>query len=235
MKKILLLGLMILMFSQSVFADPISRILKVVGQISQYDQQISTYTSDIEGVDKNILDNNKKQLTDLDSIISGLTGTHSYGGMNYDSSQFNWGNGSDSWQSLLSLYKTGGGGDLARLAGNLGNEYPISDNLGSSSNTENEYYRLQAQTTLASRASSQLAFDQVSKESKVISTLHDQIDQAKDNKSSVDLNNRLVSEQNQMSIQQTKLLAALVQQAAVDSQEHANHAKENSEFFDYKK
>ena len=228
MKKILrLLITILLLASSNLYAIGLWDIFNVMTKIQGIDLDMKNISQDTFNI-------NKDQLSQLNLITNGLTGTHSYGSMNYDKNQFDWGKGSDNWQDMLSLYKTGGG-SLAQVSGNLEKEFPIADNLGSSSQTENEYYRLQAQTTLASRSSSQLAFEQVSKESKVIEDLHNEIDKSKDNKSSVDLNNRLVSEQNNMSIQQTKLLALLVQQEAVNSQEKANHAKENAEFFDFKK
>lgn len=229
MKKVFFLSLLLTALAiQNTYATDVSGIIHILSKM--YGLNV-----DIKNLDQNLFDVNKDQLTQLNAINQDLTGTHRYGSMNYNSHQYSWGDGSDNWQSLLSLYKTGGGGELATMAGKLSKDFPIADNLDTTNPTENEYYRLQAQTTLASRASSQLAFNQVSQESKVVETLHDEIDQTKDNKSSVDLNNRMLSEQNRMSIQQTKLLATLVQQAAIDSQEKANHAKENATFFDYKK
>lgn len=190
---------------------------------------------DIKNINKDTFNLNKDQLSQLTLITNGLIGTHSYGKMNYDNNLFDWGKGSNNLQDMLSLYKSGNGGRLAQVSNDLEKQFPISNSLGSPSQTENEYYLLQAQTTLASRSSSQVAFEQVSKESKVIEDLHNEIDKAKDNKSAVDLNNRLVSEENNMSIQQTKLLALLVQQEAINSQEQANHTKESVEFFDFKK
>jgi hypothetical protein len=190
---------------------------------------------DLKQLDQNILDMNKDQLSDINAVMEGLTGTHSYGEMEYDPNQFNWGSRSGKWQDVLSLYQSESHDPLAQVSDHLEKQFPISNNLNQGNPTENAYYLLQAQTTLASRSSSQLAFDQVSKETEIIEHLHHQIDKAKDTKSSTDLNNRLVSEQNAMSIQQTKLLATLVQQWAVAAQEKANHSQENSTFFDYKK
>jgi hypothetical protein len=199
--------------------DP-SDIIKIVGKIY--------------GVNLDIKNLNDLQVNRLDSVVKGLTGTHSYGSMIFDQNQYDWGSGANSWQDILAMSLNGSGsGQLGSVIQRLSKEYPI-EALHSQNKTENEYYLLQAQTTLASRSSSQLAFDQVAKEEQVMKALQAAIDKSQDSKSAADLNNRLIAEQNNLSIQQAKLLAVLVQQVAVDAQEKANRAKEDAEFFDYR-
>jgi regulator of replication initiation timing len=176
------------------------------------------------------------EMKNLDSqIVDGLTGQHNYGSKYYDPNGLSWGSGANEWQSVLAMAKNGGGsGEVGSVINQLAKTYPISSTLGASE-TENEYYRMQAQTTLASRASSQVAFDELNKEAESINQLHREIDQTKDAKSSADLNNRLAIENSKINIQQAKLMAVLVQQISADSQSRANIAKENAQFLDFKK
>jgi hypothetical protein len=177
----------------------------------------------------------QSQLNEMNKISGGLMGTHQYGQKNYDANQFSWGEGSSDWQSILALAQTGGGeGALGSAMRQLANQFPMNKTLGSSNEVENEYYRMQAQTTLASRASAQTAFAQLNHEEAAMQQLHTMIDTTPDNKSAVDLNNRLLAENTLVNIQQAKLLAVLVQQTAMDSQEKANRAKENAAFFNIK-
>jgi len=217
MKKIITLFCLLFFSTASYASFNFGRMLHII--------------SNIYGVNLHLEDLNNKQYAELMNVASGLTGTHNYGSLFDNSDQFDWGDNTDNWQDILALYQNGSGGELGAVSRDLARQFPISDKLGSSNPTEDAYYRLQAETSLASRSSSQLAFKQISKEAKVVDHLQNEIDRAKDNKSAVDLNNRLISEQNKLSIQQAKLLALLVQQQAVAAQQQANRAKEDAEFF----
>jgi hypothetical protein len=229
MRKLLTFFLIsLLLISKAAFAVDLWDIVNKLGELNGINLDIKKLQT--EG-----LDINKKSLTQLSDITQGLTGTHQYGALNYDGDQFTWGNNAASWQRLLSLYKAGDAGEYAQLAQKLSQEFPIMDDINKDNVRENQYYRLQAQTTLASRTSSQLAFDQISKESRVMESLHHEIDRTKDNKSAVDLNNRLLLEGSTINIQQAKLLATLVQQESINSQEQALQTKENADFFHWGK
>lgn len=178
---------------------------------------------------------NEKQLDSLKDLNKALAGRHGYGNQSYDSNAYAWGNGSDSWQEVLALSKKGGGnGQLGESILSLAKQYPIKDSFNSPNQTEKDYYRLQAQTSLASRSAAEVSYQQAVKQEKTMRALHDLIDKTEDEKSASDLNNRLSSEQAMTSLQQTKLLSILVQQQAVNSQERANRAKEDMEFFEIK-
>jgi hypothetical protein len=220
MKKLIAISLLMLLIPQLAFADvDVMQIINIFAKIY--------------GLNVDMLDTNRMQLERMENIIQGLTGHNRYGSIFDDSAQYYWGSGATSWENILALTNNNlSAGDLARVMSTLIKDYPI-DPLRSSNEIENKYYLLQAQTTLASRSTSQLAFDQISKEENVIKSLQSFIDTADNNKAATDLNNRLVSEQNRLSIQQAKLLAILVQQVSVDAQEKANRAKEDADFFDY--
>lgn len=196
--------------------------------------QMVTILSKIAGADFSIEKANLGELAELQAMSKGLIGTHSYGSLYYDNNAYNWGNGADTWQGLLSLYQQGARDSrLSTIMQLVANQFPINTHLNSPNEIENQYYRLQAQTTLASRSSSQLVFDQVVREAKTLTELQAEIDRAKDSKSAMDLNNRLSLEHTNLTMQQTKLLALLVQQVATDAQEKANRANEDAHFFNY--
>lgn len=224
------------------FLLPLTAQANWLEDIFKVSKQIYQVNFDIDGIAKSQLDetikikkSNEFQLDEMKRIAGGLIGTHQYGSQYYDPEQLSWGEGSSNWQSVLALSHTGGGsGALGSAMKQLGRDFPINHDLNSPNETENKYYQLQAQTALASRASAQTAFDQLNNEDQTMKQLHNLIDTTKDNKSAVDLNNRLVAENTMVNIQQAKLLAVLVHQIAMDSQEKANRAAENAAFFDIK-
>lgn len=177
----------------------------------------------------------QSQLDQISKITAGLTGTHDFGSQSYDANRFSWGQGTNDWQAILAMANNGGAnGQLGSILKQLSGQYPISPSLGSSSNLQNQYYLMQAQTALASRAGAQLAFKQINQEADTMQYLHSKIDTTQDNKSAVDLNNRLAAENAMVNIQQAKLLAILAEQASLDAQEKVNRAKETADFFDIK-
>lgn len=187
------------------------------------------------GVNLEMKDLNQDQLKSLNNLTKTQSGTHSYGLDQYDANRYAWGKGTDDWQQMLSLSRGGGGqGEVGHTVNRLGNEFPIVKNLESPNPIANDYYVLQAQTALAARASSEVAYKQAVRQETTMKQLHQKIDQTPDSKSAQDLSNRLSAENAMNSVQQTKLLAVLVQQAAIADQAEANRAKENKAFFSLK-
>lgn len=196
---------------------------------------ISDAISKLYGVNLNIKDLNASQLETLVNIQKSFTGRHEYGNNYYDRDLYAWGGSSNTWQDVLSLAQHGSGdGQLGETISSLAREYPIQSNFNSPNQDEKHYYRLQAQTALASRSAAEVSYQQAVREEKIMRSLHDLIDKVEDEKSASDLHNRLASEQGMTSVQQLKLLSILVQQNAVSAQEKANRAKEDMEFFDIK-
>lgn len=216
--SVILIGLM-LVFPVSSYA---------IGWKALLDAVLKMY-----GVNLETRDINADQLSRLNELQGTLTGNHSYGQASYDSDAYSWGNSTSSWQQVLALSRNGGGnGQLGETILSLSKDYPIQNNFNSPNKTESDYYRLQAQTSLASRSAAEVSYQQAVDQEKRMRALHDMIDQVEDEKSASDLNNRLSSEQTMTSLQQTKLLSILVQQQAVSAQEKANRAKEDMEFFE---
>lgn len=197
-------------------------------QLENLSQLTEKQTKSLYGIE----DSNKHQEKSLVDILKGLTGTHSYGSDQYNPQQLNWGNDATSWQQILALaQRQGSNSALGSSIQRLNQEYPIEQHLSNANDAENQYYRLQAQTALAARASAEVSFAQMNQEAATMNQLNYKIDQTQDSKSSADLNNRLAAENARISIEQTKLLAILVQQNAVAAQEKANIATQNAKFF----
>lgn len=205
----------------SSLAFEIADILNIVGKIY--------------GVNLDIKDFNEKIKNFNNDLVRGLTGRHDYGNNYYNPNLLSWGSQINNWRDVINMANNqGGSGELGNVLSELVKQFPISKEKMSDNDLENKYYLLQAETNLAARASSQVAFQQLKREEETIKQLHRLIDQTKDAKSSIDLSNRLASEQNRISIQEAKLLAVLVEQAAMTGQERSNHAVENNAFFDIK-
>lgn len=216
----LLIGLMMTVIALPVYADPDGDLIltAILGKDALiYEQALMQV----------------KSLVDIhDGLQKGLLGTHTYGGQFYDSSAYDWGDQADDWQKILAMSKNrNGSGNLSSVIGRVANQFPVQSQLGSTNSIENEYYDLQASTAIATRSGSELAFNQAVKNEKNIRQLHREIDQAPDAKSAADLNNRLASENAMLSVQQTKLLAMIAQQAAVEAQARAIRAQEDKAFF----
>tara|TARA_R110000868_G_scaffold207266_3_gene456242 strand:+ start:3309 stop:3989 length:681 start_codon:yes stop_codon:yes gene_type:complete len=212
----------------TIFTFPVTA--EASGWILLLQQFIKMYNLDLH-TDKI----NTDQLGKLNDLKKSLTGTHRYGGRNYDRYAYAWGDRTGDWQQILSLSRSGNSnGEVASRMVELAKEFPIRNSLNSTNNVENDYYTLQAQTALSSRSTSEVAYRQAVREEKTLRELHDMIDSAADEKSASDLSNRVATEHAMTSVQQTKLLSILVQQAAVNAQEKANRAREDMEFYDIK-
>jgi len=164
--------------------------------------------------------------TDLQAVINHqteqLTGHFGFGSLHYDQNLMNWGQGSDTWSSVVNLYHSGNGG-LGQTMASMVGDFPVLSQPQASFNPymatrEKDYITLSSKTTLATRASSQLAFDKINQEMQVIHSLNQQIDSAPNAKAALDLNNRLTAENAEISLQLEKLLAAMLQQQAVENQ-----------------
>lgn len=187
----------------------------------------------VYGVNLDMKNLDIESLEQLKSLDKSLNGTHSYGGRFYNKDAFDW--SANHWSEMLSLSKNPHGhGEMGETMLRLSRDFPIDETVSSPNKTTNEYYRLQAQTSLASRAASEVAYQQATNQEKTMQRLHDEIDQTKDQKSASDLNNRLVAENALTNVQQTKLLAVIAEQSALNAQEKVNRAKQDKAFFEMK-
>jgi hypothetical protein len=150
----------------------------------------------IYGINLDLKDLNQLQVDRMTTLNAALSGVHDYGRSSYNANDYTWGDSANTWQSILSLSGNGRGeGELAESIAQIAKEFPIApDGLHSPNQIENQYYNLEAQEALASRSSADLAYKHAIRAEQTMSHLHTLIDKAVDNKSAVDLNNRLVAE-----------------------------------------
>lgn len=216
--------ILIVLLPFKVYAEDISGILTELEKMEETEMDISTYTSQIKG--------------DIESlnqqIQSYMTGHYGLGATNYQDYQ-SWGNGATDWQSVLNMAQ-GGGNDSGLLGQQLksaSQDFPINTTLINQVNhspTDQRYYALQAQTTLASRAASQVDFNQIQQEIQYQQKLKDQIDTTDNLKAATDLQNRLQVENNLIQLQLLRQIALLNQQKAIESQGQVNGTVTNAQF-----
>ncbi|HSW69154.1 MAG TPA: type IV secretion system protein, partial [Gammaproteobacteria bacterium] len=101
---------------------------------------------------------------------------------------------------------------------------------GVSNPTSRAYYTTQSQTIVAARAASQLDYDKVQNQIAYQQALQQQIENAKDLKSAMDLNNRIQVESNLINLEILRQAAISNQQQAVTAQGGVNSALTNAKF-----
>jgi hypothetical protein len=195
--------------------------------------EILTVVGKIYGINLDIKNNGEIQNQQLKALVKGITGTHNYGQLYFDNNNTNWGNNVTNWKDLVALSKAGGSGPLGSIIFNISKEVPI-DPLNSGLPELDRMYLLSAQTSVITRSASQLTYDQMNTAEKTIKLLRIEVDKTKDSKSAADLNNRLLVEQNTLSIQQIKLISILAQQFATEAQERIVARKNDETFLKFK-
>src|SRR6478672_4298908 len=101
----MMLGFLPLTAQANWMKDIFSAAMKIYGvnlELKNLDQ------SQVDALN-NIKDLNKSQLTEMQKITNGLTGTHQYGNEAYEANQLGWGKSAKDWQSLLALAEVGKG------------------------------------------------------------------------------------------------------------------------------
>jgi hypothetical protein len=223
----LLIALCVPMFARADIFDSIFSVLTGI------DTNTLKSDLDIKGMNVDLQNVINKE---INKEIEQLTGHSGYGTLNYDQNAMNWGNGSDKWESVVNLYDSNNSG-LGQTMTHMGSDFPIITEPQTTFNpytstSEKTIDILQSKTTLAARASSQVAFDKIAAEEKVIATLNQQIEHAPNAKAAADLNNRLLAENANITLQVEKLLAVLVQQQAVESQGTQADMQASHNFYD---
>lgn len=185
---------------------------------------------------KDIKENGVKNLEFLKQQSSYMTGHYGYSSIDNKPNLQNWGTGSNFWEQVLNVYQQGGNpGDVGSVAKTLERQYPIksASEVYPYNAAQGQYYELQAKTTLASRALSQVSFDRVSKEIEMLDELKDEIEKSPNQKATLDLIARVQIESALIQTQIERLLATLLQQTSVNSQAEPNGAVATHHFFDW--
>lgn len=169
----------------------------------------------------------------LPAMQQALTSQNSWGNFNYNPNLQSWGNNTQSWNSILTLYQQGGGSGVGNIAKQLNKQFPIqtpSTVYPNANSIDAQYYQVQSQTALAARAASQFDYNNIQNEIANLQTLHDQINNTEDLKSSMDLSNRFQYESTMLEIELLRLTALNSQVEAVTAQGQSNAVVDNANF-----
>ncbi len=202
--------------SQTATADVFSDILNELESQTNLQQQISQYT--------NVLPNMNTVLQNQYSALYQNNGHDGYGNLFFNNALQSWGTNTSSWSSVLQSYQQGGTG-LGQIAQQLNDQFPIQSSNIINPNAQSinaQYYTLEAQTALASRAASQLDYNNIQNQINYMQQLQQQIDKTPDIKGALDLQNRIAVENNLIQLEVLRLTALSNQQQAVKAQGESN-------------
>lgn len=202
--------------SQAVYADVFTEILNELESQTNLQQQISQYT--------NVLPNINTVLQNEYNALYQNNGHDGYGNLFFNPSLQSWGTNTSNWNLVLQSYQQGGTG-LGQIAQQLNQQFPIQPSSIVNPNTQSinaQYYTLEAQTALASRAASQLDYNNIQNQINYMQQLQQQIDKTPDIKGALDLQNRIAVENNLIQLEVLRLTALSNQQQAVKAQGESN-------------
>lgn len=221
-----MLGISIFVVSQMSFADALYSILNGVHHLESLEDSIQHGQLDMLNSQRDI----EGLMKDVQHGIVGHSGWGTYQFHDYQS----YGNGANNWNNVMHMAEGGGGsGSLGITMNSLANQFPINQeqfNRGINNSSQQQYYALQSQTVLATRAASQLDYDKIQNQIAYQQMLQQQIEKANDLKSAVDLNNRIQVEANLINLEILRQSALANQQHAISEQANINSALLHARF-----
>lgn len=170
----------------------------------------------------------------MDQVNKGLTSHSGWG--TYQSHDYqSYGEGSNTWSDVMNMINEGhvGKGSLNQSINSLSNQFPIDNmlfNKGVTDAVNQKFYAVQSKTVLAIRAASQLEYDKIHEQIAYQRMLQQQIENTRDLKSAVDLNNRIQIESNLISLEILRQSAIANQQRSIADQATINGALSNAKF-----
>jgi hypothetical protein len=221
-----LLALLVFTSTQASFADALYSILNGVHHLENLGEGSQAGLRDMVNSQHDI----ENLMKSVNNGIVGHSGWGTYQTHDYQS----YGDSAIKWNNVMGLAKSGGGsGDLGGAISSIANQFPINQsqfNKGINNPAQQQYYALQSQTVLASRAASQLDYDKIQNQIAYQRMLQDQIENAKDLKSAVDLNNRIQLEANLINLEILREQSLANQQHAMSEQANMNTAFLHAKF-----
>src|SRR5579872_4363258 len=222
----ILLALLMLTFCQVSFADALYSILNGVHHLESLGEGSQAGLFDMVNTQHDI----DSLMRGVNSGIVGHSGWGTYQTHDYQS----YGDSAIDWNNVMRLAESGGGsGDLGGAISSIANQFPINQsqfNKGINNPTQQQYYALQSQTVLATRAASQLDYDKIQNQITYQQMLQNQIEKANDLKSAVDLNNRIQVEANLINLEMLRQQSLANQQQAISEQANINNSLLHAKF-----
>lgn len=212
--------------SCSCYADAIYSILNSVRHLEDIESKSLSAQSGIYNSQLDI-ENLMKQ---VNSSVTGSSGWGTYQFHDYQS----YGDGSHLWADVMQMAQNGGGlGALGQAITAIANQFPI-DQAGFNNGVLNpvlrNFYGVQSQSVLATRAASELDYGKIQDQIAYQQMLQQQIEKAKDLKSAVDLNNRVQVEANLINLEILRQSSLANEQHAMSDQASLNSALQNAKF-----
>lgn len=207
-----------LLFSSNVYANWFNHLIDLAKDSNMIQRDILSSQRDIESMMK-----------ELNRHTSGNSGWGNYGFRDYQS----YGQGARNWNLVLQMTENGGSGALGQNMSGIAREYPTDKNTfnrGIKDPTSQQYYRLKAQTIVATRAASQLDYDKIQDQIEYQQMLQQQIEQTRDLKGAMDLSNRINVEGNLINLEILRQVSLLSQQQAINEQGSVNSALSHAKF-----
>lgn len=226
--RIVIVSLMIVMISvcETVEASIFSSMLKKLRESSITQMNIYTASLNMLKQQQDI----SQMMHELNSNVTGHSGWGSYNTHDYQS----YGNNADSWNKVIGMAESGEHhGEVGQVMQALSRQFPIDSatyNHGVNDSTSQLYYKQQAQTVLAARATSQLDYDRIKEQIAYQQMLQNQIEKTKDLKAAVDLSSRIQVEGNLIQLALLRQMALSNQQQALNNQSTLNSSLANARF-----
>jgi hypothetical protein len=225
--------LLLALFSSSLYANWYEDIWLSELRMEILQRKIVDKQGQTLDVERDILSSQKDIQNLMREVNRGVVGHSGWGNYQFHDYQ-SYGGGAHDWANVMRMSEQGRGeGTLGAMMGDLSNQFPMERHLfnnGVHDNKQQKYYAMQAQTILAARAASHLDYNKIHEQIQYQQMLQKQIEQAKDLKAAVDLNNRIQVEGNLIHLEILRQIALLNQQQAVTGQATINTALSNAKF-----
>lgn len=168
----------------------------------------------------------------LTQQVKALTGHSPYGELVPNVVWNNINAETPSLEHLLTLYQQESQGEVSGIVNQLVNEFPLTSNTQTNWSTALQHYTtLQSQTALATRASSNSIYNEITNAIAHQHQLQTQIGQTNNLKEAIDLQNRLTVENNLIALLQLRLEALSQHLEAVNTQGDSLSQAQTHQFF----
>lgn len=232
MKKIILLFIT-LSACTSLYANWLEDIWRSSLRLEKLQGGILDREGQMLGVQRDILSSQRDIQNLMQDVNHSVTGNSGWGNYQFHDYQ-SYGGGANDWANVMRMAENGSGdGALGRTMADLSVQFPADRflfNRGIHDDKQQKYYAMQAQTILAARTASHLDYNKIQDQIQYQQMLQQQIEQTKDLKAAVDLNNRIQVEGNLIQLEILRQVALLNQQQAVTGQATINTALSNAKF-----